>query len=241
MPLPDGTNDEKEDVSPPLDWKTKDDIKDVVLHEMYPSPPCCKIRLLLLHYQVPFKVSTKKAGGSYKKVPIMKASGRQINDSFVIFKNLIPVICGEAFEEVWNNKVVYELQPSIEIEMMSYSPDVQKFMTKGIGLPGCVACCIAGHMGRKLAKSIKGQNPDAPAESIQVAKEFVAAMGAKKFFAGDQPGQVDLAYYGTLLPFHTCACLASQKHIQDGGLAEWWARMAAIMPNAMDKSQYKKA
>lgn len=239
--MPDGTNDEKEDVSPPLDWKTKDDIKEVVLHEMHPSPPCCKIRLLLLFYQVPFKVTTKKAGGSYKKVPIMKASGRQINDSFVIFKNLVPVLCGEVFDAEWQNKIDYELQPSIEIEMMSYSSDVQKFMSKGLGLPGCVACCIAGHMGRKFAKGIKNKNPDAPAESIQVAKQFVAAMGAKQFFAGDQPGQVDIAYYGTLLSFHSLGCSAALKHIQGGGLAEWWARMAAVMPNAMDKCNCKKA
>jgi len=241
MPLPDGTNAEKEDVSPPLGWKTKDDIKDAVLHEMHCSPPCTKIRLFLLHFQVPFKVSTKKAGGSYKKVPILKAGDRQINDSYIIFKNLVPVLCGEAFNDEWQNKITYELQPSIEVEMMSHKPDVQKFMTKGVGLPGCVACCLAGSQGRKFAKGIKEGNPDAPGQSTQVAKEFVTAMGDKQFFAGDQPGQVDIAYYGTLVAFNSFGCAAAQNHIESGGLSQWWNRMSAIMPDAMDKSKYKKA
>ena len=118
MPLSDGTNGEKEDVSPPLNWKVADDIKDVVLHQMHPSPPCVKIRCLLLYYKIPFETTKSKPEGVYKKVPVMKVSEggsrRQINDSYIIFKNLVPVLCQQPFDEDWQNRITYHLQPSIE-------------------------------------------------------------------------------------------------------------------------------
>lgn len=234
MPLPDGTNDEKEDVSPPLECKTKDDIKSIVVHGSHASPPCIKIKLYLIHYGVPFEFSTKKAGGDYKKVPVLKINDRQVNDSYIILKNLVPLLCGEEFAEDWQRKITFELQPSIEVEVLGEAPETKKFLTKLAGVPGCVACCIAGPVGRKIVKKIRAAYPDIR-PSVEVGKEFVSAMDGKPFFGGDQPGQIDMAYYGTLLPFKFSGCQAAENHLQDAGLKEWYGRMASAMPDAMAK------
>lgn len=235
MPLPDGTNDEKEDVSPPLNYTSKEDLKNVVLHGAHASPPCIKIRLLLKYYGVNFTTTTKKAGGSYKKVPVLKINDRQINDSYIIFKNLIPILSGEVFAEEWQNKITYELQPSIEAESFGDTKgDMHKFATKGAGYPGCIVCCIAGSMGPKIARKIREKNPGLP-RSVEVGKQFLAAIGDKAFFGGEKPGQVDIAYYGTLLGFVHCGCTASSTHLEDAGLQQWWSQMAQHMPDVMKK------
>jgi len=219
-----------------LDWKTKEDITDAVLHQAHPSPPCVKIRVFLQYYEVPFSVSKKKGGGDYKKIPVLKAGGRQINDSYIIFKNLVPVLCGEPFNEEWQEKITYGLQFSLEAEAFATKGDMYKFVTKGAGIPACVACCLAPRIGMKFSNGIRKKHPNLP-KSDDIGKEFAAAMGDKKFFGGEQPGQVDVAYYGTCLAFMYCGCTRAQEHMQVSGLEAWWQRMSALMPDSMSKKK----
>jgi len=233
MPLEDGTNDEKEDVQPPLGWQSKDDVKDVVLHQAKASPPCVKIRQLLSYYQVPFTVvNGKKKGSKYTKIPVMMASNRQINDSYIIMKELVPVLCGETFNEEWQDKITYSLQLAIEVEAMSNSSDMANFMSKGFGVPKCIACCIAGPIGKSIASKIRAKNPNLP-PSVEVGKSFAAKIGDNKFFSGDNPGQVDIAYFGTIVCFQWAGCAVFDNHVQESGLTEWWRRMEALMPKVL--------
>lgn len=236
MPLPDGTNDEKEDVSPPLEWKSSEDIKNAELYQMHGSPPCCKIRQFLFYYKVPFTTINKKDKGSYKKVPVFKASGRQINDSYVIFKNLVPVLCGESFNEEWQDKITYGLQLSIEADAFQTPSDMKKLMVGAFGVPSCIACCIAPSFGRKMSKGIREKNPNLP-KSVDIGKEFAAALAGKKFFGGEEPGQVDIAYYGTLIVFQSNGTITAKEHLDNSGLNDWWNNMSKVMPNAMVPSK----
>jgi len=194
-----------------------------------------KLRQLLKYYDVPFQVvNGKKKGSPYQKIPVLLASGRQINDSYVIFKNLVPVLCGQSFDDEWQNKITYQLQPSIEIEVMQDKGDMAKFMNQGFGAPKWIASCIAGPAGKKISKSIAAKNPGLP-KPVDIGKEFAAKMGSGKFFAGDNPGQVDIAYYGTLRAFDWCGTQTAITHLQETGLDAWWSRMKAVMPDVMVK------
>lgn len=231
MPLEDGTNAEKEDVSPPLDWNSKSDVNNVVLHQAKASPPCVKIRQFLTYYQVPFTVvNGKKKGSKYTKIPVMMASGRQINDSYIILKNLIPVLCGEPFNQEWQDKITYSLQLALEVEVMGNSSDMAKLMSKGFGVPNCCACCIAGPVGRMIGGKIRAAHPNLP-PSVDIGKLFAKEISGKNFFSGnDTPGQVDIAYFGTLKAFQWAGCSGFDDHIQQSGLQQWWSQMDAVMP-----------
>ena len=95
MPLEDGTNAEKEDPVPALGWTSAADLKDVKVYGNPVSPPCFKIMLFLKFYKIPFEVIKAEAGkgitekSSYKKIPVMTASGRTVNDSSVIVKQIL--------------------------------------------------------------------------------------------------------------------------------------------------------
>mmetsp|Transcript_82552 Transcript_82552/g.191819 ORF Transcript_82552/g.191819 Transcript_82552/m.191819 type:complete len:236 (+) Transcript_82552:51-758(+) len=232
MPLPDGTNAEKEDPSPPLGWTSKADLKDVVLYQMIASPPCAKLRLMMTYYGVPFEVKNHnggpiKKGGSYKLVPVLVVSGRQVNDSYIIMKHLTPVLAG-SFDQVWEDKITFKLQVAIELEAFTDTSDLIKF-AKLAGFPGCLACCIAPCVKGLIAKKIREKHPDLP-PSKEVGREFKAAMGNSKFFGGEKPGPVDISYFGTLAAFIEAKTAVVQHHLDSTGLREWWDRMNSQMP-----------
>jgi len=229
MPLSDGTNDEKEEVEPPLGWTSTSDITDVVLYQMHVSPPCVKIRTFLHYYKMPFKtVNGKKKKSAYQKVPAMDAGGRQINDSYIIIKNLVPILAGEPFQADWQYKITYELQLAIEVETFNHKPSATKFL-KGFGVPCCFASCIAGFKAPSIASSIKEKNPNL-GPSVDVGKQFFEAIGDQKFLGGDKPNQVDLAYFGTLLVFMHFGCETAQDHITMSNLKNWYDGMTQVVP-----------
>jgi len=220
---------------PELGWKSKDDIKDAVLYQSAASPPCVKIRLFLQYHGVPFVVKKGSAGkpikkgASYTKIPVFTASGRTVNDSYVIVKQLVQAVGDELFNEEWENKIAYNLQPAIELEAFRNKNDLIKYANKHIGLPKCIACCVAGHYSNKFKNSFQKKYPDLkPSENV--GKEFREAVADKKFFGGEKPGAVDISYYGTLVAFVHAGCEAAAGHLETTGLQDWWGRMEAAMP-----------
>eukprot|EP00466_Bigelowiella_natans_P015964 jgi/Bigna1/127577/aug1.4_g2285 len=96
----DAPNKEGEDLKVSLSEKTKEDLKDVVLHGLVVSPPSVKIRTILHYYGVQWtnKLGPKK-GSEYRKVPVMIINGRQINDSHIMVKNLAPILDGKGLTD----------------------------------------------------------------------------------------------------------------------------------------------
>ena len=96
-------NKEKEDLVEPLPYWNKNDLKEVVLYGDVSSPPCTKIMSILTYHKIQYKlIKSLKKDSEYQKVPILIINGRQINDSFIIVRNLAKIIDGRdlTYEEV---------------------------------------------------------------------------------------------------------------------------------------------
>ena len=236
MPLEDGTNAEKEDPEPPLGWTSKDDIKDCKVYGQSLSPPCFKIMLFLKHYDIPFELVSADAGkgitkeSSYKKIPVMTASGRTINDSSVIVHQLLAACGGDAFDKEQQEEITFGLQPAIEVDVLACAADFKKIALKA-GFPvWCVPeFVLGGLMGEKISESIKAKNPDMK-PSLDYGKAFKAQFPDTTFHGGDDPDQVDISYYGTVAPFHVGEGCVVEAHLADAGLAAWYEEMLGIMP-----------
>ncbi|KAJ1457613.1 hypothetical protein M885DRAFT_615049 [Pelagophyceae sp. CCMP2097] len=240
MPLSDGTNAEMESPSPPLGWASKADLTDVKVYGTKLSPPCAKILLYLRHHDVPHEFVELGAGkgvtpaSSYKKIPVLSASGRVVNDSFVILQQLHAALSGGDYDADLSEQITYGLQPSLECEVFDRAGDFKRLATKA-GFPiyfvpaGILHALAAAPLSKKIRKKYPAMKP-----SIDYAKAFKAAMGDAPFHGGNAPSAQDVAYYGTVVPFQI-ACAgntpsAVDTHLEDGGLADWFGRMKALMP-----------
>jgi len=234
--LPDGSNPEGVDPEPPLGWTQKTDLKDVKLYAEPQSFPCCKIIALLIYHNVPFElVKKKKPNTDYKKMPVLDASGRQVNDSGVILRQLMSAlgITLDPDQLDWANKITYVLDPTIRDKLSK--PDCVKFAVKFFGVPGCCGCCVGGKIQNKIkasGKSIVDCAGGQIGDEVQIAKDFKSAMGLNKFFGGVTPGTVDIAFYGQILPLLQAKCEMPQNMIREAVLDEWLSGMYAAIPPA---------
>jgi hypothetical protein len=246
--LADGSNPEGVDPEPPLGWASKDDLKDVTVFGMDLSPPDFKIRLHLAFNGVPYR-HVKRDGGktkaAYKKVPSIMVNGRAVNDSFIINKNLIPVLYGESAAAIaleWEQKITFGLQLAFEAEVME-DPLSSKELIKMVGMPGCLASCCCcflpiGGPNKKIPKSIRTKRAEKNEKygPLLTAREYLvefkeAHPSGATFHGGSEPGPVDVSVYATLnwdMPY---------KHavVADAGLKVWWDAMAKAMPTLNDE------
>ena len=238
--LRDGTNPEGIDPVPKLGWNTTQDLVDVKVVSMSYSPPCAKIRYHLAFHKVPFLVITPaefkkgKVDGDYTKVPAIFVGGRQVNDSYVIIKHLTPVLYGAAVDEEWEQKITYGLQLAMEVEGFEDSRNYATIVTFG-GFPSFVGrfFWFVLPLGR-LAKRIRAGRAEKNDRfgPLRAAKEYTdefrSAVGEKPFFAGEQPGCVDVSFYATLVTWEPVPCV--QDLLEGSDLLGWWQRMKGAMP-----------
>jgi len=242
--LADGTNPEGVDPSPPLNWKDAKDLKDVVLYGTKFSPPCAKIQSHLKYCKVNFEtVNGKNEESEYKKIPALKVQGRQVNDSFIIMKHLIPILYeGETFDFEWEKKITYGVQIAMEIESFNDGESTLDIATKMGGFNCCLArfltaccCCLlpigpnsCSPMARRIeAKrsspaNVKKYGPLRDFEDY--LKEFRAALKGGPFFDGrKRPSAVDVSMYGTIYRWEILPFV--QKALQSSDLNAWLGRM----------------
>jgi len=226
--LPDGTNDEGEDLKEPL-ILTLSELKDVKMYGQDGSPPCAKLKTMLDYYNVPFEmIKGRHPTSDYKRIPVLELNGRQINDSHIIVKNLVPVLTGEPISAAaaeWERRITFEFQPSIEVELFGNGGDLALF----IGLEGFAAIAIKllapvlGLLINQVFKSRYGEFPP----SVAWGKDFLAALDGQPFYHGDAPGPVDLSLYGTYAALQAKGCKTTEDFLVGSGLKAWHERMAA--------------
>jgi len=237
--LKDGSNPEGVEPSPPLEWKGKADFKDVVLYGLRGSPPCAKILSYLVKYDIEFKMveGMGKPGSDYKKMPVLDVNGRQVNDSFMILKYMIPALTGKPINEEWETICSYQLGLSIE-DSLSTS-DAAKWMGSpyGFGPPDfLLKCCLAKVMMGALIKPNLKKALDAMPDKCKIVPlselggKFKRELGTQKFHGGNEPGNVDISFYGITLPFYFKGAENAKAMISDNGLQQWWDNMEREIP-----------
>ena len=197
------------DLVEPLPEWTKDDLKEVILHNNYMSPACCKIRAILTYNKVPFTtIKGKKKDSAYKKIPVLMLNGRQINDSFIIVKNLAPVLYGNPLtpEELdFEERMTYGLLPSMLSQTFDNGWETRKLVSKFSGKCGaccftvccCNCCCMRSKFSKNLLKKekLESNNTDPYIAMIE------ARLSENAFLQGPEIGILDLSLYGVTQAF----------------------------------------
>lgn len=241
--LGDGSNPEGVDPSPPLGWKSKSDLTHVVLYGLHVSPPTTKIRTYLAYYGIEPKCveAMGKKGSDYKQMPVLDVNGRQVNDSFIIVKNLVPALVGPGnFDEEFEKRVTFGLQPQVELMVVETSTDMQRWIggPHGFGVPDCLLCCAApilrdGLLKPALTKAIEKSTTEyglKPSDTLTFFKEMKASMGSNKFLSGSEVGQKDLSVFGTVCTFLYKKCPTVIDTIDQAGMTPWSEAMQKIVP-----------
>ena len=156
-----------------------------------------------------------------------------MNDSAIILKNLIPALAGsDAFDEEWEKKITYSVQPSIEQVVTNNAEDFNRWAADpdGFGIPGPVLWLFGGMIGRMIAGGLPKNPLNVLVDPIVPLKEFATAVGEKTFFGGDEPSPVDISLYGTLVTFVNKSCTTVLGLLDEAALMPWFLAMDAKIP-----------
>ena len=230
---------EKEDLKQPLpaEWTEPKHLGEVTIYNGMVSPPCCKLRTIFLYYKVPMKViKGKKKDSEYKKMPVVVINNQfQINDSYVVVKNLARILDGQelspellAVEEM----TTFGLMMALEVAAAGSCTALYRCGCLMGGVIGCVLsscscllCCIAPGL-------IKSRHPDLK-DLPSYAASYTMELGIKKFFHGEKAGIVDFSICGVIAPFAQSGnwAVVNQFLGTSGPLRDWYERMKPSLPN----------
>ena len=205
-------NKEKEDLSEPLaDW-SKDDLNEVVLYGTKLSPPVCKIMSILKYHNVKYThIETKKRDSEYQKIPVLMLNGRQINDSFIMVKNLSKILDNKELTEKevqFESEMTFGFMIATEILTLGTKLGMKEYAKKN--LDGCCkqfcicllcyGCCIAP----KLNQRVREKNSIGRYDEVDVdkyLKMIEERLSRNDFLQGPNIKIQDLSLYGMLYRF----------------------------------------
>eukprot|EP00913_Durusdinium_trenchii_P010737 g10073.t1 len=213
--LPDGTNEEGEAVKP-IDFKLDEDI---ILYQQDLSPPCVKLRTMFKYYNLPFRaVNGRHPTSDYKKIPVLVINDRQINDSHVIVKTVVPWFTGRPMTEeemYWEKRITYDTGRKRIYRATDYIGGWQRGI---IGLVVPLLKIVVDHS--------KPKSSELAPKGTTFGQSFRAALGERPFFGGEKPGPVDLSLFGTYVAFDGCSAVA--RFLQGSDLEDWHQRMMEL-------------
>lgn len=240
-------NDELEDLKVPLDrsWnlaKLKSGDLDIKLYGQKISPPCAKIRYIMEFYAIPYTNmgGQNKKGSPYKKMPVLDIGDRQINDSYIIVKNLSPICAGAPMtpkQLELERMSTFELMIALEKATMN-SADLRAcgaFAGPPFSLIfGCCAPCLVtavGAAGKGPGADGFGGGPE-PKPELKTLDEYnqiyTNELGGKAFFGGAQPSITDVSLAGLCSSFAEAGTSSLDSFLGDVGspLQAWHDRMS---------------
>lgn len=237
--LPDGSNPEGVAPNPPLGWSNKADLTDIIVHGPAFSQATTKLRTYLAFANLPYKheqhLKAKpqgmKPGSSYQKVPVIDVAGRQVNDSWIILQNLLPVL-GIEMEKDWEDRIVLELDTTFKLHCTS--TDWSRLAVATIGAPSMLKWLI-GPMLKRMERKQARHNIATLGLGHREGDEVAFAQDFKKsmrgiYHNGEEPGHVDLSFYGFLAGYLFAKSPIATRMVTMAGLESWVAAMEKVVP-----------
>eukprot|EP00293_Proteomonas_sulcata_P010441 CAMPEP_0184294562 /NCGR_PEP_ID=MMETSP1049-20130417/5730_1 /TAXON_ID=77928 /ORGANISM="Proteomonas sulcata, Strain CCMP704" /LENGTH=298 /DNA_ID=CAMNT_0026602891 /DNA_START=158 /DNA_END=1051 /DNA_ORIENTATION=+ len=254
-------NAENKDLKEPIPWeslgvKSAKDLKVTLVHRWF-SPPSAAIRCILNYYQVPQeRISMEMpfkgniSNSPYKQVPQLVVSppegqgdkgGYLVVDSWVIIKNLYPILTGSKVEEDIGDdaalkEVVGKLPLALQTTLMGKSEGPGQF-ARHFAVPESrdplfkVLCSyfVQSKMG-KLQKKF----PETFEEKMQWFMDKIKSRnsGSKFFSKTKEPGPVDLAVYAYIA--NGLAIVQDKAVNKDQGAEENWIMDSLKSSGSMD-------
>lgn len=237
--LADGSNPEGVNPFPALNWQTKADLSDVVVHGPALSPATTKLRTFLTYANVPFrheqhlkaKPQGIKPNTDYRKVPVIDVAGRQVNDSGIILKHLLPLLALD-FDQAWEDRIVFELDTTFKLHCTA--KDWSRLAVATLDTPPFMKWLI-GPMLKRLEQKQARHNiattglGHREGDEVAIARDFKASMRGP-FHNGDQPGHVDLSFYGFLAGYLYAECPIAKTMVSHARLEQWVTAMNTWVP-----------
>jgi len=169
----------------------------------------------------------------YQKVPILTLNGLQVNDSYIIFKTLAPLVFGRAVSEAEAGQikaVSFEAMISLEAETFENNDAVGKFVDGYIAKDCCTGATL-GNMAKlmmpQMAGQIRAKHPDLKPFKTH-CETFKGALKGK-FAGGGEPGPYDVMMYGLFVLHKQVKIDMYEAMWSELGLNDWYEAMAGVM------------
>ena len=170
-------------------------------------------------------------------MPVVDVNGRQVNDTLIIFKYLVPALAGsDAFNLDWETKIAYQYQMSTVYHLTNQEA-IANFKGKGGDgpLPGFLASCILPRIRKGGLKDLKAKfdDPNALEKEANLtvfAKEFASAMDGNNFLGGSEPNPTDVSFYGVNARYVFLKIDTIVGALDAAGLMPWFKRMEELIP-----------
>ena len=83
---------------------------------------------------------------------------------------------------------------------------------------------------KKAVDSFSEATPFKKYPLTELGQKLKKEIGTKKFADGNEPGNVDISFYGICFPFYYKEVTSVRAMISECGLQEWWDRMENEIP-----------
>merc|ERR1712007_52162 len=163
-------------------------------------------------------------------IPVLDIGDRQINDSYIIIKNLSPILQGRPLTEQ-EVEIEYMLTFGIMLALEKATASsccslcgCGRLLGGALGCAlSCISCCIACCVGPKM---MQGKDLKSLTEYSQSLKQH---LGNKPFFGGSEPSIIDASLYGTIAPFHLAgaSCVDALLGDNSNPLHKWFDTMVS--------------
>ncbi|WP_320823680.1 hypothetical protein [Reinekea sp.] len=239
--LADGSNPEGVDPQPALNWTSQEALTNVVVHGPAFSHATTKLRTFLLYGKIPFtheqhlkdKPQGIKPNTDYRKIPVIDVAGRQVNDSWIILKHLLPAL-DLIYHDEWERRIVLELDTSFKLHCTGQ--DWARLAVATVGAPWLMKWLIGPVLKRLEQKQARHNIAHVglghkEVDEIAFARDFKQSLRGP-FHQGDRPGHVDLSFYGFLAGYLYADCPIATDLIRQTGLQQWLDSMTSLIPLA---------